>query len=323
MRRCCMCRIEKPETEFAFRSIATGRRQGHCRACHAAYRRQHYERTKSVYVAREIARMRRYRDENRVFVLAYLAEHPCVDCGESDLTVLDFDHRDPELKRTEVMKLAARRPWRLVLLEIAKCDVRCASCHRRRTARQFGWRRAQAQNGVTLTDLSAGVVTSRTAIEDIGSEAPSRTCSICHRSQPSSEFALKNAGTGLRSTKCRACQRAYARQHYQKNRPVYLEKARRRRSAQRDRFAASLRLYFRTHPCVDCGEADPTVLDFDHRERGTKMATANELIRAADWDGLLAEIAKCDVRCANCHRRRTARQFGWSRLTLRLSEDAA
>lgn len=320
MRRCCMCKIEKPETEFAFRSLATGKRQGHCRACHAAYRRKHYERTKSVYVGREIARMRRYKDDNRALLLAYLAEHPCIDCGERDLTVLDFDHRDPAVKRTEVVKLAAYRPWRQVLLEIAKCDVRCASCHRRRTARQFGWRRSREQNGVTPTDLAAGVVASEAAVESLAIATPSRTCSVCGRSQPASEFALKNAATGLRATKCRACQRAYARQHYQENRPAYLEKARRRRSAQRDRFAASLRLYFGTHPCIDCGEADPTVLDFDHRDRETKVATVNKLIRSEDWNGLLAEIAKCDVRCANCHRRRTARQFNWSRLTPRLRE---
>lgn len=322
MPTCTTCQRALPPEAFAFRSIATGARATRCRACHAVARREHYVRTKDVYVAREIARMRRYREENRLLLHAYLAEHPCVDCGEGDLTVLDFDHRDPTTKRTEVVRLAAHRPWRVVLLEIAKCDVRCASCHRRRTARQFGWRRAQAQTA-TPTDLSASIIDSHAAIVETGDDAPYRTCSICQRSRPSSEFALKNAGTGLRSTKCRACQRAYARQHYQEHRTVYLEKARRRRMAQRDLFAASLRHYFQTHPCVDCGEADPAVLDFDHRERETKAATANELIQRQDWSGLLTEIAKCDVRCANCHRRRTARQFGWSRLTPRLSEDAA
>jgi hypothetical protein len=30
---------------------------------------------------------------------------------------------------------------------------------------------------------------------------------------------------------------------------------------------------------------------------------------------LNCKIGKCDVRCANCHRRRTAHQLGWSTLS--------
>jgi len=80
-----------------------------------------------------------YRIENRALLLAHLLGHPCVDCGETDPVLLDFDHRDPASKRKEVGRLAATKPWPQVLAEIAKCDVRCANCHRRRTARQFAW----------------------------------------------------------------------------------------------------------------------------------------------------------------------------------------
>jgi hypothetical protein len=31
------------------------------------------------------------------------------------------------------------------------------------------------------------------------------------------------------------------------------------------------------------------------------------------WPTILKELSKCDVRCANCHRRRTARDFKWFR----------
>jgi hypothetical protein len=30
------------------------------------------------------------------------------------------------------------------------------------------------------------------------------------------------------------------------------------------------------------------------------------------WSRLAAEIGKCDIVCANCHRMRTARRAGWS-----------
>ena len=133
-----MCHEWKPEAEFAFRSIKTGKRQSHCRKCHAAYRREHYLRTKPTYIQNERVRMRERRRQNRILLYEYLLGHPCVDCGELDPVVLDFDHRDPTVKRDEVSKLAARQAWSTVLQEIAQCVVRCASCHRKRTASSTG-----------------------------------------------------------------------------------------------------------------------------------------------------------------------------------------
>lgn len=65
------------------------------------------------------------------------------------------------------------------------------------------------------------------------------------------------------------------------------------------------------HPCVDCGESDPVVLEFDH-VRGEKFKTINTLVRDGCAKGVLeAEIEKCDVVCVNCHTKRTAAQQGW------------
>jgi hypothetical protein len=64
-----------------------------------------------------------------------------------------------------------------------------------------------------------------------------------------------------------------------------------------------------THPCVDCGESDPVVLEFDHRDPAAKSFSIGDALgKTWQWEKIAAEIAKCDVRCANCHRRRTARQ---------------
>ena len=62
----------------------------------------------------------------------------------------------------------------------------------------------------------------------------------------------------------------------------------------------------KTEGCVDCGEKDPVVLDFDH-VRGEKVDIISHMYAAA-LPRLLNEISKCDVRCANCHRRITARR---------------
>ena len=54
-----------------------------------------------------------------------------------------------------------------------------------------------------------------------------------------------------------------------------------------------------THPCSQCGETDPRVLEFHHE--GNKEAEVSRLMgRGASLDALRAEIAKCVVLCANC-----------------------
>ena len=56
---------------------------------------------------------------------------------DGDIVVLEFDHRDPKTKERNVyMFIATGRSVTAMMHEIAKCDVRCANCHRRRTAEQ-------------------------------------------------------------------------------------------------------------------------------------------------------------------------------------------
>jgi hypothetical protein len=57
------------------------------------------------------------------------------------------------------------------------------------------------------------------------------------------------------------------------------------------------------------------VLEFDHIDRSLKRQTVGFLARSGyPWPTVEAELAKCEVRCANCHRRRTAVQFDWPKL---------
>jgi hypothetical protein len=310
-----MCGETKPEAEFAFADMAKGTRQRHCRKCQAAYRRAHYLANRDNYIRREVARMAGYRDENRGLLLAYLLAHPCVDCGVRDLVILDFDHRDPSGKRKEVGRLAATKPWRQVQAEIEKCDVRCANCHRRRTAEQFGWSkllRNQTDLG-TVLDQSLLVQLAEVPIVAIA-EIATRVCCTCGLRKPMSEFAVKNRERGTRSTKCRSCQAAYSREHYRRNRATYVQRAASARKINREECRQRVFNYLTAHPCVDCGERDPIVLEFDHRDASTKRGSIARLISQVNWKALELEIARCDVRCANCHRRRTAEQFGWAKL---------
>lgn len=61
-------------------------------------------------------------------------------------------------------------------------------------------------------------------------------------------------------------------------------------------------------PCADCGGVfDPVCMDFDHRPGTKKLFTISHGIARRTYDAVLAEIAKCDIVCANCHRIRTLR----------------
>ncbi len=60
------------------------------------------------------------------------------------------------------------------------------------------------------------------------------------------------------------------------------------------------------------------LLEFDHRDPSTKVDAVGTLLAHSTRQQLMDEIAKCDVRCVRCHRIKTAKDFGWSRL----AEDA-
>jgi alkylhydroperoxidase family enzyme len=61
--------------------------------------------------------------------------------------------------------------------------------------------------------------------------------------------------------------------------------------------------------CSRCPEKDPDCLDFHHRDPATKTNSLAKLINGVRrLSVLMEEIAKCDVLCANCHRKLHARE---------------
>jgi hypothetical protein len=125
--------------------------------------------------------------------------------------------------------------------------------------------------------------------------------------------------------------RAIWRDRYEKNRDREVERKRRERAAYPERHRAHarawvernlerhrqtvrrrkrevadfIRAYKAAHPCERCGEAHPACLEFHHRDRAAKTANVSEIGVRRGWSiaRVRAELAKCDVRCANCHRK--------------------
>ena len=141
MKTCTTCHRLKPLDEFNVMRRSSDGRQPRCRDCCRAWYLAHADQHK-VNTAR---RKQQVYAENRQRLREYFAEHPCVDCGEDDLRVLEFDHRDGVDKTGDVsLLLREGRNWRRIVAEMAKCDVRCCNCHRRRTSEQFDTWRAKA-----------------------------------------------------------------------------------------------------------------------------------------------------------------------------------
>ena len=138
-----------------------------------------------------------------------------------------------------------------------------------------------------------------------------KTCVNCEIPKDEKEFAFRNKIAGTRHNRCKLCQSAYCKQHYKRNKPTH-NKARYIRIQKRRRLLRKLIWqYLLINPCVDCGENNPTVLDFDH-VKGKKIIEVSRMVsQGYSWEKIKKEIAKCEVRCANCHRKKTAKEAGW------------
>jgi 5-methylcytosine-specific restriction endonuclease McrA len=259
----------------------------------ANYQHLWYLKNRESVMARVRVQQERTVVENRIRVGDFLSNHPCVDCGERDPIVLDFDHLRDKLWDISFM-VSRGFAWSTIELEIAKCEVRCANCHARKTAREHG------------------IYDRKHAFLRLGEElAPyditgQRTCPRCGLGKLPEEFGIACRETGEPQAWCRACMVDYKRGWYLRNREQHMARVRMNHDRTTRENQDRAWEYLGQHPCVDCGEPDPVVLQFDHL-RDKKWNVSYMLRGGFRWAAIQAEIDKCEVRCANCHRRKTAR----------------
>lgn len=132
-----------------------------------------------------------------------------------------------------------------------------------------------------------------------------KTCGICGFAGNKHEFQSgKN--------KCKVCANTYQKAYYDAhpaqrshNRRLCSE-SKKARKARNKAFIDELK----AHPCTDCGRSFPPVaMDFDHLDATLKEDKVSKLAtRAVSLQVLAAEIAKCELVCAVCHRIRTQRR---------------
>lgn len=129
-----------------------------------------------------------------------------------------------------------------------------------------------------------------------------KTCPKCSRELSETCFQTNRARPDGKQRICATCQNNYSREHYAKNKEVYIAKARKWNAIQRGQLVA-LANARKSQPCTDCGKSyPPYVMDFDHVS-GVKIDNVSMIARRG-WSvkRLEDEMAKCEVVCANCHR---------------------
>jgi hypothetical protein len=145
-KRCPNCGINKPWSAYSSQLLKEFRPSSYCRKCQRAYCKAHYRRNRELHNTGRYQRAKRERRQKREYIWNYLDAHPCIDCGEADIVVLEFDHVTGKKDRDVSVLVGTNATQEHLEREVAKCVVRCANCHRRKTALQFGWKVAKRNN---------------------------------------------------------------------------------------------------------------------------------------------------------------------------------
>lgn len=143
--------------------------------------------------------------------------------------------------------------------------------------------------------IAAGTYPTETAHQD-------RACIECKEIKPYTEFRLQSRHMLMRHPRCHACDKGYRAQCYALNKPKFVASKKRRIAVIRQ----WLNEIKEADPCRDCAKFWPSyVMDFDHLDPSIKVDKISRMVFTASQEEILAEIAKCELVCSNCHRIRT------------------
>ncbi len=140
-----------------------------------------------------------------------------------------------------------------------------------------------------------------------------KKCDHCKEPKEDTEFNWKYKSLGVRHNTCRECMSIHQKKYFQGDaHDRHLANVKERKEEVRRVSREFVYSYLLTHPCSSCGESDPRVLEFHHKF-GKDMEVSALVSGGYSIERILAEIAKCDVLCANCHRKITVEERGWFR----------
>lgn len=148
---------------------------------------------------------------------------------------------------------------------------------------------------------------------------PVKRCHRCGQTKPLSEFHVNRHRADGVQTYCKPCQAEIDRARYQAALTAGIPWKRSNPGIKSTyRWMVSLKT---GKPCTDCGRVfPPAAMQWDHLPGHKKLADVSSL-RDRPRDVILAEVAKCELVCVNCHTIRTVKRAGWVQGT-RVVQDA-
>ena len=128
-----------------------------------------------------------------------------------------------------------------------------------------------------------------------------KICSKCGKLLLLRAFGIRGDKTGLKSMCCE-CVKVYDREYYHAGGNERRKTKRDHSKAIYSRNKAFVRDLLNSRCCNACGETDHIVLEFHHRPDESKLNNVTDMM-SLSIETIETEIAKCDILCANCHRR--------------------
>ena len=145
-----------------------------------------------------------------------------------------------------------------------------------------------------------------------------KKCKYCDEVYKISDFSWKIKNKGVRSNKCKPCTNEYSKAHYKLYKHDYIERSRKNTKKYREEGRNLIYEFKLGNPCTSCGETNPIVLEFHHLDPKTKRNdVSNMATHGYSVESIEKEIEKCIILCANCHRKKTAKQQNWHSHKLR------
>ncbi len=273
---CTKCKIIKNKNEFLRDKTKIDGLYSSCKKCGEKYRGKN---KKIIQHSNYIFYHKNKKNVNQK-LLEYKLLHPCIDCGEKNPLVLEFDHLGNKKFGIAIM-YGGRYSWDSIYREIQKCVIRCVNCHLVKTHKE--------KQSIKVNFLNK--------------KEFNKKCVICKKENK--QFFPNNKTRDTLNYYCYGCQDIY--------KSLSLRKTRNLRELEKSRYVRyqnTLKIieYLQIHPCVDCKETNILMLEFDHIYGKKDNDISNMIGCGIKLEKIFKEIEKCEIRCGNCHRIKTTKE---------------